>query len=149
MASEQAPSRDVPGDPGPGRLRHGPLIRAVLEVLDRTEGPLAAAEVVDRVADRVEPTPYELSRNASGVRRFETAVRFASSWMRRVGWLDKDRTTGRSITAAGRRALDLHPGTRRRPAPFGGWTDPRWEHVRECVEAIPEGPGRSTRTSPT
>ena len=81
------------------QMRGGLLVRALFELLRDAATPLAAKDAVARVESAVELNPRELSLNASGYRRFDTYMRFVSSWSSTVGWMAK--RGGWSITEAG------------------------------------------------
>ena len=93
------------GDP---QMRRGLLARVLLEVLRDAAAPLAAKDAVARVSDAVELNERELSLNPSGFARFDTYLRFLSSWASAIGWMAK--RGGWSITEAGVDALDQFPG---------------------------------------
>lgn len=90
-------------------VRRGLLMRAALRVLDEADGPLKRAEVMRRVADAVELTPYELApyRDGKGEPRWQNHLAWSSTDMRAAGWIDKT-PTGWVLTAGGREALATH-----------------------------------------
>jgi len=90
-------------------VRRALLIRTALEVLAEAGGPVQRAEVMPRVAERLEFTPYELEpyRENSARPRWDNHLTWASTDMRAVGWIDKT-AAGWVITDAGRRALATH-----------------------------------------
>jgi 5-methylcytosine-specific restriction enzyme B len=81
------------------RVRRPLLLRVMFDVLTEASEPIPVTAVLERVADRVELTPIELSKNASGSPRWDTFLRFASGWGSRIGWISK--RGGWSITEAG------------------------------------------------
>lgn len=91
-------------------VRRALLIRTALEVLAEAGGPVQRSEVIARVAERLEFTPYELEpyRENSARPRWDNHLTWASTDMRAVGWIDKT-AAGWVITGAGRRALADHP----------------------------------------
>ena len=132
------------------QMRGGLLVRALFELLRDAATPLAAKDAVARVESAVELNPRELSLNASGYRRFDTYMRFVSSWSSTVGWMAK--RGGWSITEAGVEAMDEFPGdelaselTRRyRQHQKGkkakqGFTDPKWQRVVAAVSLVEAG----------
>jgi 5-methylcytosine-specific restriction protein B len=85
-------------------VRRPLVLEAMFQVLTAEDGPLTAQTVLERVSDRVELTPAELSRNKSGQTRVETFLRFASGWASRAGWITKGRE-GWLLTDYGRENL--------------------------------------------
>ena len=97
-------------DPTIEPVRRELLIRAALQVLDGAGGALRRAEVMRRVADAVELTPYELAPYDEGGKqpRWENHLAWSSTDMRAAGWIDKT-SAGWVLTQAGRDALSTHP----------------------------------------
>lgn len=91
-------------------VRRAMLIHAALKVLDEAGGPLKRAEVMRRVAESVELTPYELApyREGDSEPRWENHLAWSSTDMRAAGWIDKT-SAGWVLTAAGQAALAAHP----------------------------------------
>ncbi len=131
-------------------MRRGLLARILFETLRDAGGPLAPKDALTHVTSRVPLNPQELSRNASGYPRYETYLRFASTWGSAIGWMAK--RGGWSITEAGVEALAEFAGdefaselTRRyrlyrkqKQQTPSGYGDPRWAEVVTalgCVEA--------------
>ena len=81
------------------QVRRGLLARVLFELLRDAATPLAAKDAVARVKESVELNSQELSLNPSGYPRFDTYLRFLSSWSSTVGWMAK--RGGWSITEAG------------------------------------------------
>ena len=81
------------------RVRRPLLLRVLFDVLTEAAEPMPVTHVLEHVADRVELTPSELSKNASGSPRWDTFLRFASGWGSKIGWISK--RGGWSITEAG------------------------------------------------
>src|SRR5215217_2099734 len=81
------------------RVRRPLLLRVMFDVLTEASEPIPVTAVLERVADRVELTPSELSRNASGWPRWDTFLRFASGWGSKIGWISK--RGGWGLTEAG------------------------------------------------
>lgn len=100
---------DVLNVQGKPTIRRGLLGRLVFEVLRDASEPIKAAEAVRRVESRFEPTPHEASLNNSGIRRWETYLRWTTSWAKTIGWIQKGRGYW-SLTPEGRDALDRYPG---------------------------------------
>jgi restriction system protein len=85
------------------RRRTGELLRKLFEILMASPDGLQAQEALARLAATVQLTDYEKGSYASGGRRFEKIVRFATVDAVKAGWLQKAK--GRwSITDAGREA---------------------------------------------
>lgn len=97
-------------DPVIEPVRRGLLIRTALSTLARAGGPLKRAEVMRRVAESLELTPYERSpyREGSDEPRWENHLAWSSTDMRAAGWIDKT-SVGWVITEAGQAALAEHP----------------------------------------
>jgi 5-methylcytosine-specific restriction protein B len=127
------------------KLRHGPLFRTLFEVLRDSPSPLAPKDAITAVETRIPLNPRELSRNDSGVRRFETHLRFTTSRAIKLGWMTKD--GGWALTDAGRSALVAHGDQLaverdrqyRQLDPSGGYTDARWATVAAAVAMVEAG----------
>jgi len=130
-----------------GVIRHGQLVKKLFEVLGEAAEPLPVTEALQRVAQRIELNPHELSTNASGWPRWDTYLRFASGWASKIGWLSK--RGGWAITDAGLAATrELDPDELRRDLSKRYRTaardekgtsrpeDPRWARVREALALI-------------
>jgi 5-methylcytosine-specific restriction enzyme B len=133
------------------RVRRPLLLRVMFDVLTEASEPMPVTTVLERVAERVELTPSELSRNASGSPRWDTFLRFASGWGSRIGWISK--RGGWSITEAGlagTKGLGLDELYReiktryrvvykedRKLTPRD--PDPRWSVVRDALALIGGG----------
>lgn len=91
-------------------VRRGLFMRAALQVLDEAGGPLKRAEVMRRVAETVDLTPYELEPYREGEResRWQNHLAWSSTDMRAAGWIEKT-PSGWVLTTAGRDALADHP----------------------------------------
>lgn len=94
---------------GKPTLRRGLLTRLTFEVLDEARGPLKAAEAVKRVRARLDPTPHEQSLNKSGIERWETYIRWISSWAKAIKWVDKEKGSW-SLTPEGKDAFHQFDG---------------------------------------
>jgi restriction system protein len=90
------------------RRRTGELLRKVLEILLRHPDGLRAKEALTTLEGEIPPTEFEGSEYASGGRRFEKIVRFATVDAVKAGWLAKSKGIW-SITEEGKRALDRFP----------------------------------------
>ena len=112
---------------------------------------MAPKDALAQVSSRIRLTPRELSRNDSGFPRFETYLRWVSSWSSAIGWMAK--RGGWSITEAGVEAIDEFPSdelaaelTRRyrlqrkqkQPKP-SGYQDPRWTRVTAALGYVEAG----------
>lgn len=133
------------------QIRRGLLTRTLFEMLRDAGEPVAPKDALARVKSHVQPNQRELSLNDSGFPRFETYLRWASSWSSAIGWMAK--RGGWSITEAGVEAIDEFPGdeladelTRRyrqqrktkqqKPA---GYQDPRWAQVIKALSYVEAG----------
>ncbi|MGH3923675.1 MAG: hypothetical protein ACRDTT_12545, partial [Pseudonocardiaceae bacterium] len=85
-------------------MRRGLLARALFELLRDAGEPVAPKDALARVARFAQPNQHELSLNDSGSPRFETYLRFVSTWSSAIGWMAK--RGGWSITEAGIEAID-------------------------------------------
>ena len=94
----------VGAEPGDTPLRQALLVRAMFEVLRAADTPQPPASVLQQVRMRVPLTPVETSKNPSGYERFDTFLRWASSWAAAVGWMAK--RGGWLLTDAGVEALE-------------------------------------------
>jgi 5-methylcytosine-specific restriction protein B len=132
-------------------LRRGLIARALAEILIDSHSPIAAGQVLEELERRVELNERELSRNNAGQRRFDTFARFFSGWLSGAGLIDKG-DAGWLITPLGRQVYADNPGPawlaevgRRYRAALAakklaaGWSEPRWQTVREAMESIPDG----------
>lgn len=99
---------------GPNSTRTYELLRKVFEILVQFPDGLQARDVIRRVAEACPPTEFENSNVASGTKRFDKNVRFATIPAVKAGWLIKEK--GRWIvTDLGRTAFDRF----KEPEPFG------------------------------
>lgn len=133
------------------QMRRGLLARVLLEVLRNAAAPLGAKEAVALVGQTVELNHREASLNQSGYPRFDTYLRFLSSWASTIGWMAK--RGGWSITEAGVEALDHFPGdelakeiTRRyqqhqkaKQKSQRGFTHPAWQLVVSALGLVEAG----------
>ncbi|GHG50465.1 GTPase subunit of restriction endonuclease [Flavimobilis marinus] len=85
-------------------IRRPLLLGTALRILRDSTDPVPSAEVVRRIADDMALTEHELSRNKTGIPRYETGVRFEVSHARQIGWLTPG-GSGWALTDAGRAAL--------------------------------------------
>jgi 5-methylcytosine-specific restriction protein B len=135
-------------------VRRGLLARTLFETLRDTGEPLAPKDALALVASRVPPNKQELSHNASGFPRYETYLRWVSTWGSAIGWMAK--RGGWSITEAGVEALAesagdefvsdltrryrLHRKQAQQKQP--GYGDPRWAEVVKALGCVEAGGGR-------
>jgi 5-methylcytosine-specific restriction protein B len=123
----------------------------MFDVLTEALESMPVTAILERVGDRVELTPSELSKNASGSPRWDTFLRFASGWGSRIGWISK--RGGWSITEAGlastkglgpdelyreiktRYRVVYKEDRKRTPRD----PDPRWSVVRDALALIGGG----------
>ena len=97
--------------------RTGFLLRNAFEIIMSHGGEMRAKDVLAKLVERVPPTEFEASENASGGRRYEGIVRFASVDTTKAGWMLKTKGMW-SVTDMGRKA-------------YGQFTDPA-EFYREA-----------------
>lgn len=86
------------------------MIRTALQVLADATAPVKRSEVLRRVGERLEFTPYERApfREDDPQPRWENHLTWASTDMKAAGWIDKT-AAGWAITDMGRQALASHP----------------------------------------
>jgi 5-methylcytosine-specific restriction protein B len=116
------------------QVRRGLLARNLFETLRDAGEPLAPKDVLARVTSRVPLNPQESSHNASGIPRYETYLRFASTWGSAIGWMAK--RGGWSITEAGVEALAEFAGEE-----FAGELTRRYRLHRKHKQQTPSGYG--------
>jgi 5-methylcytosine-specific restriction protein B len=122
----------------------------MFEVLRAADTPQPPASVLQQVRMRVPLTPVETSKNPSGYERFDTFLRWASSWAAAVGWMAK--RGGWLLTDAGVEALEtitddeelyrtltrryrqVNRARKKAPSP-----DPRWAMAVEALNLIEAG----------
>lgn len=133
------------------QMRRGLLARALFEMLRDAGEPVAPKDALARVADLAQPNQHELSLNDSGSPRFETYLRFVSTWSSAIGWMAK--RGGWSITEAGVEAIDELPGDqlarelsrryrvhrKQKQQKQSGYADPRWARVIEALGYVEAG----------
>ncbi len=133
------------------QVRRGLLARTLFETLRDAGGPLAPKDALASVASGVSPNNQERSRNASGFPRYETFLRWVSTWGSAIGWMAK--RGGWSITEAGVEAIAEFPGdefvselTRRyrlhrkqTQQKQSGYGDPRWGAVARALSYVEAG----------
>src|ERR1051325_4068493 len=99
-----------PGVVPPGAItleRTGELLQSVLAYLNE-HGPTKVGDLLRQLPGVLKLSDYELSRNNSGVARWETAVRWYAMSAARAGWLSRESGVW-SITSSGVQALTLSP----------------------------------------
>ncbi|MGW5192428.1 AAA family ATPase [Kribbella sp. NPDC004138] len=130
-------------------VRRGLLTRTVYQVLASGAGPMRSADVLSRVAERIDFTERELSANASGQVRWRTAANAAMSWSTFGGWLTRDENQAYALTDSGAEALHelsadelwlqvsrrYYASKREGAAQGAGW-EPFLRWARELVEDI-------------
>jgi restriction system protein len=85
------------------RRRTGEMLRELFEVLLPAPEGIQAREALASLEERLTLSPYEQGEYASGGRRFEKIVRFATVDLVKAGWLHKEK--GRwTVTVEGRKA---------------------------------------------
>lgn len=129
---------------GNDSLRRDLLARTLFEVLRDAPGPLAPKDALVTVEQRLDLTDHERSRN----RRFDTYLRWLSSWASTVGWMAK--RGGWTITEPGAEAMVEHDRLglevlrrylrrRKNNATTQGYTDPRWVQVADALAVVEAG----------
>lgn len=138
--------------PGTASIRRDLILTTLFQVLADEPEPIPVTAALDKVAERVDLTPHELSLNNSGSPRWDTFARFASGWANKIGWMSK--RGGWAITETGVDALrsmtpdqllkelSLRYRLTVRSQSAGSSSpqpDPRWQRVRTVLELLPEG----------
>ena len=72
-----------------GQVRYAQIVWETLGILRDASTPIPSREMVAKVKERLQPTPYESEENRSGNSRWETAMRFKSGDAATVGWMTK------------------------------------------------------------
>lgn len=90
------------------QARTGLLIRKLFEILLNHPDGIRAADALSALASQVQMTPYESGDYASGGRRFERIVRFATVDCVKAGWLIKDKGIW-TVSTEGADAFKQHP----------------------------------------
>lgn len=134
-----------------GRMGRSLLANALFSVLKAADAPVQASEALHRVEQSIDLTADERATSQSGRIRWQTFVRFVSSWATTVGWMTK-KGGGWALTEAGLAALDsfedpaeVYPALRKhyrdvvksRKAAAG--VDSRWAIVIEALELVDAG----------
>jgi restriction system protein len=93
-----------------GRRRTGELMRGVFEILMQEPDGLQAKEVIQRLQDKVPPTPVEEERYEANpqFQRYDKNVRFSTISVVKAGWLVKSKGYW-FITDAGKQAYAQFP----------------------------------------
>ena len=86
------------------KARTGQLVRKLFEILLSHPDGMRAGKALEALASEVQLTPYEAGDYASGGRRFERIVRFATVDCVKAGWMVKQKGFW-SVTDQGRQAL--------------------------------------------
>lgn len=90
------------------KARTGHLIRKLFEILLKNRDGMRAADALAALLSQVQLTPYEAGDYASGGRRFERIVRFATVDCVKAGWLVKEKGVW-TATAEGAEAFQQYP----------------------------------------
>jgi len=72
------------------RRRTGEMLRTLFEILLASEGGMQARDALAALEKRLTLSEYENGEYASGGRRFEKIVRFATVDLVKAGWLHKE-----------------------------------------------------------
>lgn len=115
------------------KARTGQFMRTLFEVLQQRPEGMRAAEALGRLEGHFQLTEYEAGEYASGGRRFEKIVRFATVDTVKAGWLVKEKGIW-TVTADGASALQKYPD----PAVFYGQAVrlyQQWKHAQVTEEA--------------
>jgi restriction system protein len=124
------------------RRRTGELLRELFKILASAPEGLQASVALAALADRVTLTPYESDSYASGGRRFDKIVRFATVDCVKAGWLVKEKGIW-SITDEGRKAhtelIDPEAFYKRACKLYSEWraAQPDVDHAVESTMADP------------
>lgn len=92
--------------------RKGHILRALIDLLSRQTDGLAAGAALAALRKQVPPTEYELAEVSSGESRYDNNVRWATTDLRRAGWLAKAKGVW-SATEAGAAAVQSFPDAER------------------------------------
>jgi restriction system protein len=84
--------------------RRGLFVRTLLDILSRHPDGLPAGAALAALRQQVPPTDYELVTVSSGESRYDNNVRWATTDLRRAGWLAKAKGVW-SVTDAGTAAV--------------------------------------------
>lgn len=90
------------------KARTGHLIRKLFQILLQHPDGMRAADALSELASQVQLTPYEAGDYASGGRRFERIVRFATVDCVKAGWLIKNKGIW-TVSTEGADAFKQHP----------------------------------------
>ena len=90
------------------RHRCSARLAAMMEVLDKKDGPVLLPELQDAVAEVVPLEPYDLTTTSTGSTRAWVNLGWNISGYQHAGWLHVS-DPGLRITSAGRAALREHP----------------------------------------
>lgn len=90
------------------RERTGYLLQTLFKILIENPEGIGAREAIDTVAGRLELTEHEAGEYASGTRRLDKILRFATIDAVKAGWMVKSAGTW-TITEAGQEALRQFP----------------------------------------
>jgi 5-methylcytosine-specific restriction protein B len=88
-------------------VRRGLLLKTALEILRDAGTKVPQSKVLEELRRKVTLTPHELSRDKSGLPRYDRAVGFHTGDAATIGWASK--IGGWSITDAGIEALETYP----------------------------------------
>lgn len=88
--------------------RTGKLVQTLFQILQSQPDGLRAADALAQLADAVSLSEYEAGNYASGGRRFERIVRFATVTLVKAGWMVKQKGVW-SVTEDGNSALRQFP----------------------------------------
>lgn len=89
------------------RRRTGELLRALFEILIQSPEGLQARDALAALASRVELTEFEKGTYATGGRRFDKIIRFATIDCAKAGWFLKAKGQW-SVTDAGKEAFRIY-----------------------------------------
>ena len=113
------------------KARTGQFMRRLFELLQQRPEGMQANEALHRLEGEFKLSEYEAGEYASGGRRFEKIVRFATVDTVKAGWLVKEKGTW-TVTTEGAAALQKHQD----PAEFYGQAVllyRQWKHAQSTA----------------
>lgn len=123
------------------RRRTGELLRKLFDILKQSPEGMSAASALEQLAASVQLTEYEAGNYASGSRRFEKIVRFATVDCVKAGWLVKHKGTW-TVTEAGleahRRFVDPEAFHKEAARLYYAWRKGREVSEEEIVDPLAE-----------
>jgi restriction system protein len=132
------------------RKRTGELLRKLFEILMQSPEGMSAGAALKQLANSVQLTEYEAGNYASGTRRFDKIVRFATVDCVKAGWLIKNKGTW-TLTEAGQEAhrqfVDPEAFYREAVRLYHVWKRGRDVSEQEIAEPVTEPDGDDAERS--